>query len=277
MKPLIYGISWYLDAATNRKWDGIIVGDYEAVLPLPYNRKLLIKQIYTPQATQKLGPFCNEISIITKLEEELRNQLKKFLQVGLSTNYQFNFGEEVQQKLNLVLPLNQTYKKLYKDFRKNRKYDSRRDYLIMFEDNDYKKFIGFFRKTSKELIKKYAINVNQWQKVIKNSIRHQKGKIYWVKSKEQLLSAVFITIYEGRLTLLSSTTSEAGYKIGANAFLITELIQNYSNSKLVFDFEGSEIPGVKDFYESFGAQAEYYYFYTKQNKWVRKVKAILGK
>ena len=36
---LIYGYSFYLDHMA-KNWDGLILGDYEVVMPLPWNKKI---------------------------------------------------------------------------------------------------------------------------------------------------------------------------------------------------------------------------------------------
>ena len=43
---LIYGYSWYLDT-TAGNWDGLVSGDYEAVMPLPLKKKIFYP-VYLP-------------------------------------------------------------------------------------------------------------------------------------------------------------------------------------------------------------------------------------
>jgi hypothetical protein len=58
---------------------------------------------------------------------------------------------------------------------------------------------------------------------------------------------------------LMNSTTNAGRKTGANHFLFDEIFKEFAASNLVFDFEGSDIPGVKIFYEKFGAANQPYY------------------
>jgi hypothetical protein len=54
---LLYAYAWYLDIVAEN-WDAIVLGDYDAVMPLPYNRKLFgLKQVYQPFFAQQLGVF----------------------------------------------------------------------------------------------------------------------------------------------------------------------------------------------------------------------------
>ncbi|MEM6380888.1 MAG: hypothetical protein AAF705_22135, partial [Bacteroidota bacterium] len=44
---LPYAYSWYLDALIDDSWDGLVSGDYDLVMPLPWNRKLFgISQLF---------------------------------------------------------------------------------------------------------------------------------------------------------------------------------------------------------------------------------------
>ena len=46
--------------------------------------------------------------------------------------------------------------------------------------------------------------------------------------------------------------------------IINELIKDHLNQGLVLDFEGSMISGVANFYKSFGAVEENYYYFKKR-------------
>ena len=54
---LIYSQSFYLDAMC--KWDALVVGDYEALMPLPNRKKWKINYLYQPAFTQQLGIIGN--------------------------------------------------------------------------------------------------------------------------------------------------------------------------------------------------------------------------
>jgi hypothetical protein len=56
-----------------------------------------------------------------------------------------------------------------------------------------------------------------------------------------------------------NTTSEEGKKTEANHFLINAIIKEFAGTKMLLDFEGSDLPGVKAFYENFGVTNQPYY------------------
>ena len=56
---LIYSTTDYLDAMA-QNWHGIVINDFQAVMPLPWKKKFGILYAYTPPFMQQLG-VCGEI------------------------------------------------------------------------------------------------------------------------------------------------------------------------------------------------------------------------
>jgi len=56
-----------------------------------------------------------------------------------------------------------------------------------------------------------------------------------------------------------NSTTAAGRKTEANHFLFDNIFKEFAGSQLIFDFEGSDIAGVKSFYEKFGVINQLYY------------------
>jgi hypothetical protein len=63
---------------------------------------------------------------------------------------------------------------------------------------------------------------------------------------------------------MNTTTSE-GRKVEANHYLVDSVIKEFAGTSLTFDFEGSDLPGVKSFYENFGAVNEPYFIVKYNN------------
>lgn len=55
----VYAVSAYLDHMCNRKWDALLLGDYEYLMPLPFKRKFFISYLYVPAFIQQLGIFSS--------------------------------------------------------------------------------------------------------------------------------------------------------------------------------------------------------------------------
>jgi hypothetical protein len=81
-----------------------------------------------------------------------------------------------------------------------------------------------------------------------------------VIDKDEILMASALLVSDGkRLYNLMNTVTSAGRKTQANHFLLDALIQEFSNKNIILDFEGSDLAGVKSFYENFGAINQPYY------------------
>jgi hypothetical protein len=83
-----------------------------------------------------------------------------------------------------------------------------------------------------------------------------------VRSKEGAIMAIGLFIKDKkRIYNLMNTTLAAGRDKEANHFLLDSVIKEFAGQDLVFDFEGSELPGVNHFYKSFGAITHPYFHY----------------
>jgi hypothetical protein len=74
-----------------------------------------------------------------------------------------------------------------------------------------------------------------------------------------LLAIALFFKNENRIYNILPSTTTPGRKASAMHFLIDNVIQEFSGAPLIFDFEGSDVPGIKAFYQSFGAVSEPYY------------------
>ena len=75
-----------------------------------------------------------------------------------------------------------------------------------------------------------------------------------------------------RIYNVVSSVTVAGRKLNANYFLYDELIKEFSEKKIILDYEGSNVPGIEMFYRKFGATPEPYYFLKWNDlKWPLKL------
>nr|MBU9937149.1 hypothetical protein [Ferruginibacter sp.] len=61
---LIYAYSFYLDSMA-KHWDALVLNDYEAVMPLTWNKKYGIHYLYQPPFTACLGVFGKQLNAAT--------------------------------------------------------------------------------------------------------------------------------------------------------------------------------------------------------------------
>jgi len=95
-------------------------------------------------------------------------------------------------------------------------------------------------------------SLQQKEQCLVRSVRDQEG---------ELLAIALLLKDNRRIYNLMNTTLPGGRNKEANHWLIDRIIQEFSGQPLLLDMEGSELPGVKNFYESFGAVAQPYFHY----------------
>jgi hypothetical protein len=91
----------------------------------------------------------------------------------------------------------------------------------------------------------------------------------------EIIAVAVLLKSNNRLYNLLSGVTAAGRKNKANHFLYNNIINEFSNKPMIFDFEGSDLPGVAFFYRSFGPKEEPYDFIRWNNlpwplKWLKK-------
>ena len=104
-------------------------------------------------------------------------------------------------------------------------------------EDDFNKF--------NSLCKKLKNNGNAFGK----SVRNDKGEL--------LAIALFLKDNK-RIYNLMPTTFNDGRKQMAMHYLLDSLFKEFAGQNLIFDFEGSDLPGVKAFYLQFGSINEPY-------------------
>ncbi len=262
---LIYSTSDYLSAVAEN-WHGIIINDYEAVMPIPWKKKFGIRYGYAPAFIQQLGVSG---SCSKEVLSKVILTLSSFLSYG---DFRFNFSNidilditPVTYGTNLLLPLSPEYKTIFSKYKPDvmaniRK--SKNEDLVYITDfnllgidlyqelygdrtpkitrqhySDFKRLCNFFQ---------------QKNQCITRIVTDTKGEI--------LASAILLKDNTRLYNLLNATTIQGKAK-NANYFLLDTIFKEFAGKLEWFDFEGSDLPGVKEFYEKFGAVNQPYFHY----------------
>ena len=260
---LIYGYSFYLDCMA-RHWDALVLGDYEAVMPLTWNKKYGFNYLYQPAFTASLGVFGKNLTK-ESIDNFVNSLPSKFKLVEISLNSGNIIGDSKPFSLlrsNYILRLNNSYEELYKTYRDNHK-------------RNIKKAFDLGCKVIKE------VSVDEIMKLNEEQLKHVHGtkpedypnfkKLYeLLKGRKQaevygiidpknkvLASAVFFFSHNRAYYIIVGNHPD-GKTIGASHALIDAFIKDYAGQILILDFEGSDIRNLAFFYSSFGATEEIY-------------------
>lgn len=276
---LIYSRSWFLDAMTPN-WDALVHKDYIAVMPLTISRKMGVSYLSQPPFSQQLG-ITGPIDFNEKITQTFIDiASSKFPLVEINLNFKNEYPTG-SMKCNLILDLEQPFETIRSAFRKDLISNSITANLRIEKSEDYENVINSFKqlyldkiphlkeKDFKRFLKvcRYASKTGH---LFVRKVLNQNGK---------LLSNALFFKDEKRIYYMMSATFSEGKKFDANAYLLYNIIKEFSESKYVFDFEGSSIPSIKFFFKKFNPIEENYPIVRINNlpPFIKKVKSILNK
>lgn len=279
--PLIYATSWYLNCIAPG-WDGLVWGNYDAVMPLTHRKKYFINYLYQPFFAQQLGIFSKsrlsgkqQLAFIKAIPNKF-----KFIDIQLN-EHQNLLAEEypLRKRKNYLLNLQKPYDKLVKNYnqltKRNLKKAHKQNMVVKYIScNDA---VNFYQKYKGGLTK--GVKAKDYEKLkavleIADSRKYILTKAVYNGNNELLACAVFMN-YRGRIIFVIGTASHTGREVGAMYYLFDTFIHQHAENPLILDFEGSEIPGIARFFKGFGSEKVYYYKYKLNRlpwflKWVKR-------
>lgn len=175
-----------------------------------------------------------------------------------STNHPQHPSITILNRQNYVLPLNRSYNELISGFRQNIKRNVRKARELgctysstvqagqvielskglmkqktNLTDKDYDRFLGLFNRMFES--------------------GHALVRGVYGNTGELLASAIFF-MDEQRIYYILGGNHPNGKTLGASHLLMASFIEEFAGKPYVLDFEGSSIPGLAFFYESFGSE-----------------------
>ncbi len=266
---LIYGYSTYLDAMA-KNWDGLVLNNYEAVMPLTWNKKYGIYYLYQPPFAASLGVFGLNITPLL-VNDFLAAVPKKFKFWDIYLNYGNHFSLQdftLYERMNYVLPLNEPYQILYSRFRENTQRNIKKcEQLkcVVKKNIAVSEVIALSKEQSKSFSKLTDYDFERIEKLYGQLRQEQKAVTYGIYNNKQLVaSAAFFFSHKRAYYILvgnhpnarPNDSSSLEKRIGASHALINAFIKDYAGQNLLLDFEGSDIRNLAFFYSSFGAREE---------------------
>ena len=264
---LPYGYSWYLSAISN-KWGGFVLDNYRAICPIPFKSYMFFKKrIFQPLFCQQLGIYTKE----TITPATFSALLQEMIQFGAKIHYHFNFSnleflepkKEITIRQNSILRLNQPYETIKAKYAhglmSSLKNISVSDFN-MEEDLAIESFIQLYK--THQVGKLGDLRRRHFKKLstLMNELNNRKYlKTILIKNlEEKLLCGAAFQIYQQRIIYFLGFSTALGRKENAMSFLLDHMIQKNVENKRIFDFEGSEIHGVQQFFSRFGISDQKY-------------------
>lgn len=282
--PCLFSYSWYLDAVAE-DWGGLVLNDYEAIMPLAFRSKYSIAVVYQPFFTRYYALSAKGNVSDKMINEFLTSIPERFRHIEFNLKKGKPAGKDYQLKERKfqVLDLNSTYEGLWQGYSDNTKRNIKKAQkagLILKEGIAASEIVRLFKSTKgQELELLKAKDYVSLGKLMDVCVQKGMSESWAVYNKEkELLAAAFFMMEDHRFTYLKSGLTEKGKSLGAMHLLMDALIQKFSKTAMVLDFGGSSVESVARFYKSFGGK-DYVYLQVKKDnlpgliKWARKIKA----
>lgn len=262
---LPYAYSWYLNAVA-QNWDGLVYGNYEAVMPLVWLRKLGLRCMYQPYYCQQLGVFSLSALSNGMLNDFLQVAANhaSYVEVNLNKVHHVNKDAfKLIARKNLLLPLVKPYAEIRKGFAENHRRNitkAEKAGLEFRRIEPVSAFKEFYLKNINRAKEKFGAEGEAiFNKLVDVLLTQKKAIIYGAYSGTELMATVLLVSNGNRLISIINSSGSEGKAKGASHFLYNGIIKEYAESDYLIDFEGSSIASIARFYEGFGSQQETFY------------------
>jgi len=267
-----YAEKIFLDISTKENWEILLYNDYEAVMPIPFVRKLGFKIVINPKLCQQLGIFSKVES------KEINDLFYQFLNKNyIVWYYAFNdsntFSKALKQRNNfLIFP--DKYESVRQKYSPKRKRKLRLDQEVIdnsevIKNPDLEVVKNFIQKTGLGAADK---DLQDFINLLSDFHHNNKLDFYGFFYHNKLINLIAIYREKYSLALLGTYNEREFVKLSGSSFLIDKVISENIETK-IFDFEGSEVPAVEEFFRGFRPELRPYS--CIQNSKVEVVKEIL--
>ena len=257
----IYAMSYYLDKMS-AQWDALVLNDYEAVMPLTWNKKFGYFYLYQPAFTPSLGVFGQNVdeALVGDFFSSIPKRFK-LIEINLNNSNIFSIpsGFTIHRK-NYILELNKPYQEIYAGYRENIKRNIKKAVQAncgVKKNISVKEVIELARNPLASVTNVKPSDFENFESLF-DSIKDEGKATYGVFHGEKLLSAAAFFFSHRRGYYILAGNHPDGKTMGTSHYLIDRFIADHAGTPLVLDFEGSDIQSLAFFYESFGSEVEIY-------------------
>lgn len=255
---LPYAFSWWLDTV-NPGWNGLVMDDYQAVMPLTGGRKLGFNYLFQPWFTQQLGVFSPHEKIKTDAGRFLQAIPGKYRYIDIQLNAENNPSSDtfgVNYRTNFELNLANDYMSIYSSYHRN----CRRNVLkakaagLKVDRGPGPSLFSRFVSRHMEFRMRHTADLfTILEKISGTSEMNGSGKILGVYGNHVLLAAGWFVEMPGRVLFMACASTAEGKRNQAMYLLVDHIISTHAGAGKILDFTGSTMPGVAYFNSGFGA------------------------
>ena len=298
--PIFFDPAW-LDAATNDEWDIILSqnnnGDIVGFMPICLKTKYGFDAAYTPLLTQSSGIWIDQSMVsgdktVTKqsnkrqIIQDIVNQIKETSYFRVNFHHSFDMWLPFYYKkfkqttlYTYILEGIKDHEAILNGFKgniKNKIKKAEHDYKI-FESDDIGALYILCSVNFKNQGLKLPFDFSYLKAIDSSKITRK--KLFLVKDNEGTIVAGQYLVWDQISAYNLLLAIDENHKnMGVGPKLLWHSIQFASEYVDTYDFEGSMLPQVQPFFESFGGNpVTYYQIYKINNPIMRMWFALIGK
>ena len=262
-KGLIYAYTVYLDTMS-KNWDALVLNDYEAVMPLTWNKKYAIHYLYQPAFAACLGIFgkCLTTETVNAFLKAIPGKFK-YWDIYFNPGNVFKIKDfDLYTRMNYVLNLNDSYDNLYNAYRDSIKRNIKKSEQLQLQINKNIP-VAEITRLAKEQASSFSLlsesDFIQFEKLFYILYKDKRATTYGVYTKDgDLIASAVFFFSHNRAYYIMVGNNPIGKTLGASHALINAFIKDHAGENMLLDFEGSDVSSLAFFYSSFGATEEKY-------------------
>lgn len=258
----IYAFSWYLDIVADH-WDVLVLDDYKAVMPIPWKRKYGIKYVTQPLWVLELGIFSIQKNKNINYFLEVIFKKFRFVELRLNTTLSLVNSKNLQNRQLQFLNVEKDYNSILKKYNRNRKREiakALKNNLIENWNDNPKQLIHLFKENVGNKLNNIKLkDYNNLLVLMDLLLTNKYGELLTIyDSSKNLVAAAFFIKYKDEVTQLVCASDILNRKNGAHTFFNDRAIFKYAPHFKIYNFGGSSIKNIANYYKSFGAETKEY-------------------
>ena len=273
----VFEETWWIETVTGAPPRQIVIEEDEKAIAC-WNIYAKGKKILMPPLTQTCGPciYIDDNMSINEQSEHIKRAIYALLEKAA---FYSEITIALDPKLDYFLPFfwkgfriipSISYRitelndleKVFANFTKNIRRDIKRaeKLLHIVDDLDINEFHHLMEQTFAEQKRKYPYSRQLLENIIRNATKHGAGKVMYAVDDENNIHAAAFFLHDARTCYYLIAGKNSAYKnSNAPTFLIWEGIKYAATVSRQFDFEGSMIEGIENFFRRFGGTPIVYY------------------
>ena len=299
----IFSQTWWLDVVCGENnWNVILIekGD-EIVASFPFymtkGERFNFKHISMPILTQKLGPyikypikqtFSSKLSYEKEIMQQIIDKLPPHDSFSIHFDYKYtnwlpfywNGFQQTTRYTYLLDDLSNT-DNVFNLFSGNKKTDIRKaskNVLIKY-DLGCEDFIEFYKGALKKKKEKLNYSAEILRELISKSYENKCGRIIYsvgVDNPNEIFGAIFYVWDTNAIYSLVTAFDVSHGNVASSSLLFYQIMKDFKNSSLKFDFEGSMVESIERSYNKFGTKQVPYFRVSKINSRRFKIYSLLS-